>query len=101
MLLGSRDNVERAEAVRRVKGWVQVHAHAGDDQAVLVTELRCREEGCPPIETVLALLCPHQEPRKWKVRKPVVQITEDDVGAAMAANGDAHEQAEPGARPRG
>ncbi|HTQ45448.1 MAG TPA: hypothetical protein VMI75_21970 [Polyangiaceae bacterium] len=83
MLFDKRDDGGRAEAARRVKAWVSSHAHAEDSDAVMVTELRCTEEGCPPIETVLALLRPGEEPRKWKVHKPIVLVTEEDVRTAI------------------
>jgi hypothetical protein len=83
MLFGKRDDGLRAEAVRRVKGWVASRARAGESDAVMVTELQCTEEGCPPVETVLALLRPGDEPRKWKVHKPVALVTEEDVREAI------------------
>ena len=83
MLFGKRDDGLRAEAVRRVKGWVASRARAGESDTVMVTELQCTEEGCPPVETVLALLRPGDEPRKWKVHKPVALVTEEDVREAI------------------
>lgn len=88
MLFGKRDDNGRAEAVRRVKDWGATYARAAEDETIMVTELQCPEEGCPPIETVLALLRPRQEPRKWKVHKPVVDVTEDDVRAAIDGRHD-------------
>ena len=84
MLFAKRSDEGRAEAVRRVKAWVAAHAAVGENDAVMVTELQCSEEGCPPIETVLALLRPGQEPLKWKVHKPVVEVSESDVSDAIA-----------------
>jgi hypothetical protein len=83
MLFGMRDEGQRAEAVRRVKAWVSSYARADEADAVMVTELRCAEQGCPPIETVLALLRRGEEPRKWKVHKPIALVTELDVRAAI------------------
>jgi hypothetical protein len=90
MLVGKRRGEGRAEAVRRVKAWVAAHAVMGENDAVMVTELQCSEEGCPPIETVLALLRPGHEPLKWKVHKPVVEVAESDVSDAIA-RGDHHD----------
>jgi len=83
MLFGKKDDAGRAEAARRVRAWVALHAGAGEDDAVMVTELQCTEEGCPPVETVLALLRPREQPRKWKVHKPTALVTEEDVRAAI------------------
>ena len=84
MLFGKRSDEGRAEAVRRVKAWVAAHTVVGENDAVMVTELQCSEEGCPPIETVLALLRPGKDPLKWKVHKPVVELAESDVSDAIA-----------------
>jgi len=37
---------------------------AADDDAVVVNELACTQPGCPPIETVVALLRAGSEPRR-------------------------------------
>jgi hypothetical protein len=83
MLFSKRDEGQRAEAVRRVKAWVSSYARAQEGDVVMVTELQCTEEGCPPIETVLALLRRGEEPRKWKVHKAIALVTEEDVCAAI------------------
>jgi hypothetical protein len=95
MLFKKRKDDGRADAVKRVKGWVESHIELGESDAVIVTELSCSEEGCPPIETVVALLRPGQEPRKWKVHKPVVDVTEEEVRCAIEGR-DGH----PGMHPK-
>ncbi|MEM1332442.1 MAG: hypothetical protein AAGG08_03195 [Actinomycetota bacterium] len=49
---------------------------------VLVTELECSEPGCPPIETVIALLSDSGN-TQYKVHKPVADVRIDDVRAAL------------------
>jgi hypothetical protein len=39
-----------------VRQWARAAFGLGDDDVVLVTELRCHEDGCPPVETVIAIL---------------------------------------------
>jgi hypothetical protein len=90
MLFGKQDEDGRGSAVRRVKEWVSIHASLQPGDTVMVTELRCMEEGCPPIETVLAVFRQGQEPRRWKLHKRVVEVTEDDVRAQVAAAGRAN-----------
>ena len=90
MLFGKRKDPGHAEAVARVKHWVEAHIVVGETDAVMVTELQCSEEGCPPIETVLALLRSGEEPRKWKVHKAVVDLTEKDVEAALEGHHEHH-----------
>lgn len=45
-----------------------------------VAELRCAEPGCPPVETVVAVLgAPGGSPRQWKIHKPMSEVTRGDV----------------------
>jgi hypothetical protein len=53
-----------------------------DHVTVLVTELACTEPGCPPVETVIALLSDGGN-TQHKVHKPVAEVTLDDVRAAL------------------
>jgi hypothetical protein len=66
------------ENTTQLKGWVTAALPAGDERTVLVTELTCTEPGCPPVETVIALIG-QGEPQQWKLHKPIAAITEDDV----------------------
>ncbi len=49
---------------------------------VLVQQLACAEPGCPPVETVVAALGPPR--RSWKFPKPAVDVSPDDLRAAIA-----------------
>jgi len=73
----------RAAASRRVREWARPLLDAGDEDTVVVTELRCTEPGCPPVETMIALLRARAEPRKVTIHKPISEITEADVRAAL------------------
>ena len=84
MLFQKRDDAGRADAIRRLKRWVSAFAGAGEGDAIMVTELQCAEPGCPPVETVLAFLRPGQQPLRWKVHKPLLEVTEADVRDAVA-----------------
>lgn len=79
------DDMGRSDAVAlaRVRGWVAELAGTGDETTVVVTELACREEGCPPIETVVALLTPQG---RWHrtIHRPAAELTVDDVRTLLA-----------------
>jgi hypothetical protein len=55
-----------------------------DQDTVLITELRCIEPRCPPLETVLAVLPTGREPRRWTVHLPLAEITPDVLADALA-----------------
>jgi len=76
-------NRDRAAASRRVREWARTLLEATDDDTVVVSELRCTEPGCPPIETMIALLRPGAEPRKVTIHKPVAELTEEEVRGAL------------------
>jgi hypothetical protein len=53
-----------------------------DDVTVFVSELACVEPGCPPIETVIALLG-RGDPVQHTIHKPAAEVTELDVVAVL------------------
>lgn len=65
--------------VRRVKEWVRVAFAVDDAVSLLVTQLECKEQNCPPLETVIAILDTPGQPRQFKLHKGVADVTEDDV----------------------
>ncbi len=73
------------QVIARVKDWAAASFALAEDVTVMVTELRCTEEGCPPIETVIAILDTPGQPRQFKVYKPMAEVTAEDIAAV--ANG--------------
>lgn len=54
-----RSGADRSgELVTTVKTWTREAFRLSDDTGVFIAELHCDEEGCPPVETVIALLRP-------------------------------------------
>lgn len=49
----------------------------------MIRQLACSEPGCPPLETVVAVLPMHGPARRWTLHQPAGQITEDDLRAAL------------------
>ncbi len=50
--------------------------------AITVMELRCAEDDCPDVETVVGVLEPGTQ-RKLKVFKPLAEVTREDLLAAL------------------
>jgi hypothetical protein len=96
MMPFGRPDEKRLAAIRALKVLARDMLGAGEDDAIVVNELACTEPGCPPLETVVALLRSGEKPRQVKVHKPAVEVTEADLRAALDAPHD-HE----GARSRG
>jgi hypothetical protein len=90
MLFDQKKDPAYGAASRRVKAWAAGFAGMGEEDTVMVTELKCTESGCPPLETVIAVLRAGVKPFQAKVHKPVTHITEDDVRVAFG-QGSPHE----------
>jgi hypothetical protein len=64
------------ESVRRSLG-------LDDETSVLIRQLACTEPGCPPIETVVAVLPMDGPVRRWTLHCPVDEITPDELCALL------------------
>jgi hypothetical protein len=67
------------EQVARIRGWVVAHMALGDDDHVMVAELRCYEPGCPDFETVVTVLKHDKRRFVLKFPTPVLDVTKADV----------------------
>ena len=63
--------------IREIKTWVAEVFGLDESTTVMVTELRCTEPGCPPLETVIALL--DQSTRQFKLHKSAGEVTRSDI----------------------
>ena len=62
-------------SIRRIKNWAYELLPIKEDAVVSVMELECTEEGCPPIETIIAAIEKGKPTRQWKIHKPISEIT--------------------------
>lgn len=63
-----------------VKRWASEAFELPPEVTVMVTELRCSEPDCPPLETVIAVMRDDQRgPANHKLHKPLAEVTRDDV----------------------
>ncbi|GHE15101.1 hypothetical protein [Streptomyces alanosinicus] len=86
MPLGSRPGpAGPSPQLRRLKETVRTLLGLDDDTAVMIRQLACTEPGCPPLETIVAVLPMEGEARRWTLHRPTDQITEDDLRAALLA----------------
>jgi hypothetical protein len=54
-----------------------------EDTAVVIRQLACTEPGCPPLETVVAVLPMEGAARRWTLHRPAGQLTENELRAAL------------------
>ena len=81
---------DRLNRVGAIKEWSRECLALEDGATVMVSELRCTEDGCPPLETVIAVFAPDGGRLQLTVHKPLDGVTRGDVAAAAAAKGKAH-----------
>lgn len=56
-----------------LKDMVRGELELGSDTTVLIQQLACTEPGCPPVETVVAVL--DRTRRSWKFPYPATDVT--------------------------
>lgn len=83
-LLGSRPDPVPPEVAGRLRHWVRTCLALGEDDVVMVTQLACRDAGCSPVETVLAVLRPGA-PLRRTVPLPAELVSIAHVQHAFAA----------------
>jgi hypothetical protein len=63
----------------QIKVWVREVRGLDDDVVVSVTELICRKDGCPDIETVIGIMRPGEKIETIRVNKPIGDVTSHDL----------------------
>ena len=73
------DKQARLAGIRQVSDWIEdeLPAEEKDTTSVMVNQIECKEEGCPPVECVIALL------RKPKLVFKVCRRTRPNTPTAL------------------
>jgi hypothetical protein len=82
----------RTHQASRVAALVRTTLSLSDDAAVTVQQLTCREPGCPPVETVIAVLASNT--RRWTLHSPLADVTDELVIGLLTdrPNGDDNDE---------
>jgi hypothetical protein len=73
-LFGPRKTVDHAALKAAVRETLQLP----EETTVMLSELRCAESGCAPVETVIAALTAGAT-RQFKIPKPLAEVTRADI----------------------
>ncbi|HEY8579141.1 MAG TPA: hypothetical protein VIL72_04590, partial [Beijerinckiaceae bacterium] len=65
-----------------VKAWVRARFALEEADVATATQVECSLPGCPPLETVIAFWTADGKRRHYKIFKPIVEVTEDDLPPA-------------------
>lgn len=72
----------------QIKEWVRAHYQVPEAVPVLVTEIRCDQPGCAPVETLIAILDPAGR-RQFKSMRPMREVKKEDI-RHLLPNPDGH-----------
>ncbi|WP_287207675.1 nitrate reductase [Mesorhizobium sp.] len=70
------------EKTRQIKAWVRELCKLDDAVVVSITELACRDEGCPDIETVIGIMRPSEKIETIRIHKEAAGISREDISNA-------------------
>ena len=82
--------VLQPDQVGRIKSWTREIWSLSDDTTIMVTELECREPGCPPIETVIAVLEGPGLTKQYKIHKTTDGVGRHDLELLVNESGSHH-----------
>lgn len=77
------EDADRRAHVHGLKDRVRCVLELDGDATVVVQELACRDSGCAPVETVVAVLRSGASPRQWTLPCPVVDIHADQLATVL------------------
>lgn len=82
-LRGFRAAKPDPHTIARIKDWTAVSLGGSDEITLAVNEIACTDPACPGVETVILVMAPGAKTRAFKVGKPIEEVTEQDVAAAL------------------
>jgi len=80
MFLGTpKKTQEQLAAVDAVRAWTRKRFKLSDEAAIMVSEVECTVENCPPLETVVAFWTEDEKRHQFKLLKPVAEVSYEDI----------------------
>ena len=79
MLIGKVSHKPNLKRIRLIKEALHKALSLSDETTLSITELRCLEEGCAPIETVVTLLKPNAPTLQHKIHKSTEDLEIKDL----------------------
>jgi hypothetical protein len=69
------------EKVRQIKTWIRDLLEIDLETPISIHQLHCAEPGCPPVETVIAVM--RSPAQKYNIHKPIAEIEPIDISEAI------------------
>lgn len=80
-LFNQRPPAAQPEKVQQIKTWIYETLDLPAGSPISISQLQCHEPGCPPIETVIAIMT--QPTQTFKVHASVADISREQVQQAL------------------
>ncbi len=65
------------EQIQQIKSWVYRILKVDTEIPISISQIACKEPGCPPIETVIAVM--NHPVQQYKIHKAANEIDEIDI----------------------
>ena len=65
--------------LEQIRYWMRQNFNLANDVPIVIKEVPCIKEACPPIETSIMVIEKNAPPRAFKVQRPINEITFDHV----------------------
>ncbi|MDF5727951.1 MAG: hypothetical protein PUP92_07900 [Rhizonema sp. PD38] len=69
------------QQTRQIKEWIYQAFQIDENIPISLSQLQCTEPGCPPIETVIAVM--RNPIQQYKVHKPIAEIEFTDISGLV------------------
>lgn len=69
------------EHIQQIKTWVSEILDLTSDASISISQLQCHEPGCPPIETVIAVMT--QPTQTFKIHAAADDVDRETVARAL------------------
>lgn len=79
MNLFAKRKPEKRLRTQQIKAIVAELLELDQDVTVMVTELTCRDDGCPEVETVIAIFRPEQPKLQITLHSSIEELTDADI----------------------
>ena len=83
-VLSGRTEKTSQQKSKDIRRWVYETLQLPPETTILVTELTYNKPGCPPLETVIAVLCGPRDQMQQKIHRSLADITKEGIVALCA-----------------
>lgn len=70
--------------VQQIKIWIYELLRLDQETTISISQLQCKEPGCPPIETAVTILI--RPIQQFKIHKAIAEIEQSDLVQAFKNN---------------